>query len=70
MSHRQQRPAARIVDDLVVYDYGKGGKTALRPFMVETFKDAFRLQEEAKAKNSRRVKDILKEISNLEAEIS
>ncbi|KAJ9647066.1 hypothetical protein H2199_002052 [Coniosporium tulheliwenetii] len=59
LSELHRRPAARCVEDIVVYDYKRGKKTPLRPFMVEQFKETFRLQEEAKRKNGDRVKYLL-----------
>jgi hypothetical protein len=68
LSERQQRAAARCVEDIVVYDYGKGKRTPLRPFMAEVFRETFRLQEEAKAKNTERVLDVLRQVGGLEKE--
>ncbi len=68
MSERHQRVAARCVEDIVVYDYKAGKKTALRPFMVEAFREAFKLQEEARVINYERVKGLLEDVRALEAE--
>ena len=65
-SELHQRPAARLIEDVVVYDYPKSKKTPLPPFMVKMFKDIWRLQEEAKRKNSERVKGLLKRVEELE----
>ncbi|GAB7337396.1 hypothetical protein MBLNU457_g2741t1 [Dothideomycetes sp. NU457] len=51
LSEVHQRPAARCVEDIVVYDYRKGKKTPLAPFMADAFKETWRLQEEAKRRN-------------------
>ena len=66
MSELHQRPAARCVEDIVIYDYRKGKKTALQPFMVDVFRETWRLQEEAKRANSERVVQILKRVRALE----
>jgi MoxR-like ATPase len=68
LSERQQRPAARCVEDIVVYDYRKGKKTPLRPFMTEVFTQTFRLQVEARAKYTDRVLELLRQVENLEKE--
>lgn len=68
LSERQQRAAARCVEDIVVYDYRKGIKTPLRPFMAEVFTQTFRLQEEARAKYTGRVSDLLRQVESLEKE--
>lgn len=47
-SERHQRVAARLVEDIVVYDYVKGKKAVLEPFMVEGFKQVWREQESAR----------------------
>ncbi|KAI4834263.1 hypothetical protein E4T44_08934 [Aureobasidium sp. EXF-8845] len=68
MSERQQRPAARCVEDIVVYDYRAGKKAPLLPFMVDAFRKTWKLQEEAKKENSEKVRRLLKEVRALEAE--
>lgn len=68
MSELHQRPAARCVEDIVVYDYTVGKKTALKPFMLEVLKDTWRLQEETKRKNSGRVVGVLERVRQLEQE--
>lgn len=68
LSERQQRASARCVEDIVVYDYQKGTKTPLRPFMVDAFRETFRLQEEAEAKNTERALDLLRQVESLEKE--
>ena len=68
MSELHQRPAARCVEDIVVYDYKKGKKTPLRPFMLNAFRDTWRLQEEAKKANSDRVNSLLDRVRALEKE--
>jgi len=66
VSERHQRPAARCVEDIVVYDYERGRKAPLRPFMVQKFQETFALQEEAKARNGRRVRELLGRVEKLE----
>lgn len=66
LSERQQRPAARCVEDIVVYDYQRGQKTPLRPFMVEKFLETYELQEEARVRNKGRVRGLLERVRRLE----
>jgi len=66
LSERHQRPAARCVEDIVVYDYRKAKKTPLQPFMVEKFRETFRLQEEARRRNGERVRELLERARELE----
>lgn len=66
LSERHQRPAARCVEDIVVYDYQRGQKTPLRPFMVEQFQRTFALQEGAKKRNEGRVRELLERVEGLE----
>jgi len=68
LSERQQRAAARCVEDIVVYDYRKGERKPLRPFMAEVFTQTFHLQEEARAKHTERILELLRQVENLEKE--
>ncbi|KAH9824524.1 Thioesterase-like superfamily [Teratosphaeria destructans] len=68
MSERHQRPAARCIEDVVVYDYQIGKKTPLKPFMLDVFKETWRLQQEAKAVNSQRVSRLLDRVRQLETD--
>lgn len=68
LSELHQRPAARCVEDIVVYDYKKGKKAPLRPFMVDMFKETFRLQEEAKKTNGERIRKLHERVEALERE--
>lgn len=66
LSERHQRPAARCVEDLVLYDYRRGVKTPLRDFMVDKFVETFELQEQSRLRNERRVRDLLQRVQGLE----
>lgn len=68
LSELQQRIAARVTEDCVVYDYRIGKKSTLPPFMVEVLRETWRLQEEAKRTNSERVRDLLDRVRRLEVE--
>ena len=40
VSHKHQRPAARIVEDVVMYDYRLGQRTNLAPWAEEVLRNA------------------------------
>jgi hypothetical protein len=66
LSERHQRPAARCVEDIVVYDYKAGKKAPLRPFMVDAFQQIWREQEEAKREVSQKVGSLEERVGKLE----
>ncbi|KAJ4384494.1 hypothetical protein N0V86_000093 [Didymella sp. IMI 355093] len=66
LSEAQRRAAARCVEDIVVYDYRTAKKSPLPSFMIDKFKQTFELQEEAKEKNSARVRTLLERVRELE----
>ena len=66
LSEKHRRPAARCVEDIVIYDYQKAQKTPLRGFMVEQFRETFRMQEESKAQNTKRIHELLERVDSLE----
>ena len=68
LSELHQRPAARCVEDIVVYDYKKGRKTELRPFMMEAFHETWERQEDAKRRVGERIKILDEEVRALERE--
>lgn len=68
LSELHQRPAARVVENSVLYDYRKGKKAPIPPFMLDVLQTMWRLQEEAREENSRRVINILDRVRRLEQE--
>lgn len=68
LSERHRRPAARLVEDIVVYDYRKGRKTPLPSYMVHAFRETWRLQEAAKVENASRVSELLQRVRDLETQ--
>lgn len=66
VSERHRRTAARCVEDVVVYDYKTARKSTLPRFMVEQFRDAFALQEQAKEANLDGVRRLLQRVRELE----
>lgn len=68
LSEVKQRPAARCFEDIVVYDYRAGKKTALPKFMLDQFVKTFELQEVAKRENGERVRRLVDRVRVLEVE--
>ena len=68
LSEKHQRPAARCVEDIVVYDYRRGAKSPLRDFMVDRFRETYALQEEGKRRNEAAVRGLLERVERLEKE--
>jgi hypothetical protein len=66
LSELRQRPAARCYEDLVLYDYRIGQKTALEGFMYEGFRRTFEEQERAKEVAGGRVRGLLERVRALE----
>lgn len=62
LSHKHQRPAARCIEDIVVYDYRARRKTNLRPYMADAFVETFELQEREK-------KTCLDEVRSLQSKV-
>lgn len=68
LSERHRRPVARCVEDIVMYDYRKGKKTTLdqTPFMLDAFRDTFRLQQEAAQNSRQRARRLDERVRSLE----
>ncbi|KAL8975632.1 MAG: hypothetical protein Q9197_000107 [Variospora fuerteventurae] len=66
LSERHQRAAARCVEDIVVYDYRRGQKVPLRPFMVAQLEKTWDAQEAAKKENRAKVGELLARVRRLE----
>jgi len=66
LSEAKQRPAAKCLEDVVVYDYKAAAKTSLPPFMLEQFRHTWSLQESAKEKALAQVDRIEEQIRHLE----
>jgi hypothetical protein len=66
LSERHQRPAARCVEDIVVYDYRKGRKTPLSPFIKEAFGQTLQLQEHTKEKKTARMQSLIHRVEAIE----
>jgi len=68
LSELHQRPAARLFEDCALYDYRKGKKAAMPPWMTDAFMETWGLQEKAKRVNSERVYGLLDKVRSLEIE--
>ncbi|KAL4973682.1 thioesterase-like superfamily-domain-containing protein [Aspergillus desertorum] len=68
LSEARQRPAARVNEDLVTYDYKTGKKVAIPPWLMEQLKDTWKLQEQAKRQWQQRILDIEARVRELEVE--
>ncbi len=66
MSEVKQRPAARCLEDVVVYDYRAGKKTTFEPFMLEQLKQTFDLQEAAKTENRAKILQFEEQVRRIE----
>ncbi|KAL3425189.1 hypothetical protein PVAG01_04470 [Phlyctema vagabunda] len=66
LSELHQRPAARCVEDIVVYDYRIARPVALPPFVHKAFAEAFEEQEQARRVNEKKIKEIDDAIRKLE----
>lgn len=66
MSEAKQRPAARCLEDIAIYDYKAGKKATLPPYMLEQFHQIWELQESAKKENFARIQAIEDEVRYLE----
>jgi tRNA A-37 threonylcarbamoyl transferase component Bud32 len=54
------------VEDIVVYDYKKGEKVPIRPFMMEAFQKTFQEQEREQKRVRRRIVDVEKAVRRVE----
>ncbi|KAL4759166.1 thioesterase family protein [Aspergillus foveolatus] len=68
LSEARQRPAARVHEDLVTYDYKIGKKAAIPPWLMKQLKDTWELQEQAKRQWQQRILDIEARVRKLEVE--
>jgi acyl-CoA thioesterase FadM len=66
MSERMQRPAARCLEDVVVYNYRTGKKSGMPGFMLEQFNNVWELQESEKAASTKKVEELLRDVRELE----
>ncbi|KAL2138535.1 hypothetical protein VTI28DRAFT_5269 [Corynascus sepedonium] len=68
LSHRHRRVSCRLHEDIVIYDYKKGGKTSMPKFMLDMFEETWKLQEEAKGQARQRISGLHAAVEQLESE--
>lgn len=68
VSHNARRIAARLEEDIVIYDYRKAGKTAMPAYMVAMFGETFRMQEREMRRARARIWELIGEVEQLERE--
>jgi hypothetical protein len=68
LSHRHRRIAAKLEEDIVVYDYLAGKKAALPGFVAEAFRQTEQLQEEQMNISRERIAQLLDMVRDLEKE--
>jgi hypothetical protein len=66
LSELHQRPAARCVEDIVVYDYKKGQKADIRPFMMDMFRKTWEEQEAERGRVEKMIKEVEEGVRRLE----
>ncbi|KAF7508008.1 hypothetical protein GJ744_009905 [Endocarpon pusillum] len=66
LSESRQRPAARCLEDVVVYDYRTSRRTTLPPFMLDQFQRTFELQETARFENESKIHHLLNRVRDIE----
>jgi hypothetical protein len=68
VSELHQRPAARCVEDIVVYDYKVGRKMEIRPFMMRAFEKVWEEQEEERRRVEERIGELERQLREIEME--
>lgn len=68
LSHKHRRVAARTEEDIVIYDYQGARKTAMPPFVLDVFRETWRLQEEETRRARGRIWELVQEVETLEKE--
>ena len=68
LSEAKQRPAARCLEDVVVYDYKTAKKSSLPEFMLKQFVQTWELQEATKERNRLQINQIEQQVRYLETQ--
>ncbi|KAF2444453.1 Thioesterase/thiol ester dehydrase-isomerase [Karstenula rhodostoma CBS 690.94] len=66
LSELHRRVAARCVEDIVMYNYKAGKKSAMEPFMIDMLQETFNLQEQAKLKYGNKALELIRRVQALE----
>ena len=69
LSEKHQRPAARCLEDIVIYDYRLGRKEQVPDWVRAQFDDTLRLQKEAREDINERMEVIEKRVERLERSV-
>jgi hypothetical protein len=68
LSHNARRIAAKLEEDIVIYDYKAARKSAMPEYMVPLFSETFQLQEKEMRRARARIWDLIGEVEHLEKE--
>lgn len=68
LSHNARRIAAKLEEDIVIYDYKAARKTAMPDYMVAFFSETFQLQEKELRRARARIWGLIGEVEHLEKE--
>ncbi|KAK3935883.1 thioesterase-like superfamily-domain-containing protein [Diplogelasinospora grovesii] len=68
LSHQHRRVAAKLEEDIVVYDYETAKKTSMPRFMQDMFLQTHELQEREMVRARTKIWDLLNEVEALEKE--
>ncbi|KAM7218277.1 hypothetical protein V8F06_006340 [Rhypophila decipiens] len=68
LSHQHRRIAARLEEDIVVYDYRSAKKTSMPDFMVDLFARTYKMQQEEIVRARTRIWDLVRTVEALEKE--
>lgn len=68
LSHQHRCAAARLEEDVVIYDYRKAGKTAMPEFMLAQFEKTWKLQQEETIRARKRIWELIGGVERLERE--
>jgi hypothetical protein len=66
LSHQHRRPAARLEEDIVVYDYNAKQKTGMPPFMLQMLQKTYDMQEAEALKARVRICELTAAVEGLE----
>lgn len=68
LSHQHRRIAARLEEDIVVYDYRSARKTSMPGFMVDLFSKTYQMQLEEMIRARTRIWNLIETVEGLEKE--
>lgn len=68
LSHRHKRIAARVWEEVVVYDYKAARKTQVLPFMRQVLANTYDLQAQELLRARARIRELTRAVAQLEKE--